>query len=519
MGIFDAESLRITQQWAEAQPVKLAQLRKAMEDSTSKLWLKRAVPDWPALAIIVVFALYFLIGAFAGISLHVERNYNEGWNAYNAETAAHHLPLYPSKYGWTTVNYPIVSFYVVGSLSHFFGDPVLVGRVLSMASIFISSVLVALIVKKLTQNGCAAIFGACFCLDIFCTAASGYVGMNDPQMFAQMFVLSGLLLYLGENSRSGLILAATTLFVLGGNIKQNLIAAPLAVLIDLLLRSRTKAIRFVLFAVLLVCASIVINTIVGGPFFVAKLLAPRSYSVVSVLRCLPIYETLQIPLTISLIWSVWQISDRKFRSIALYFFASLSVGVAFGGGAGVGVNTYFENFLAMSIIMGLFLDSVWKMPVARFEKGRLGRWAPPLLLSIAAPFMWRESPYFNLHKYLTRLPAEERLFNSEVSFLAARPGPAICESLLRCYYSGKPFVFDPFNSTNLVDLGKLNGQEMVQRIAAKEFGAIQTYIPVTEMERPAEFFPDGMLDAIDRYYEISWRDPDCIIYVPRRTAK
>ena len=493
-------------------------LSENMKNPTLRTHLKTGVADWPVLAIILVFSVFTLVGPVARTFSHVEWNYNEGWNAYNAQAAARHLPLYSSKYSWTTVNYPIVSFYVVGHLSHFLKDPVITGRLISLISLLLSSIFVALIVKKLTGNWGGAIFGASFCLALFCTTASGYVGMNDPQMFAHPFFLVGLLLYLGGPSSNGMIFAITALFVLGGNIKQNLVPAPLAVLIDFLVVSRTKAMRFILFAIVLLSASIAINMLVGGPFFISELLSPRHYSFVWALRFLPAYEPLQVPLIISIVWSIWQMRTEKFRVIAIYFFSSLVIGIVFGGVGGVSLNTYFDNFLAMSIIMGLFLDSVWQLPIPHFQKGNLWRWAPPLLLSVALPFMLRGSPYFNLPKYLSQLPAKERQFEAEVSFLTAQPGPAICESLLRCYYSGKPYLFDPFNSTNLVSFKKLNGQEIVRQIAEKRFGAIQTYAPVTELARPYERLPNDILDAIDRYYQISWRDSDCVIYIPRRDS-
>ena len=518
MSIPEEESTKVTEPSDHVQQESWTWLRENIENLPLGTPLKTTVPDWPVLAIIVVFSLLTIIGPVTRTFFHVEWNYNEGWNAYNAQAAAHHLPLYSPKYSWTTVNYPIVSFYVVAYLAHFLGDPVITGRLISLISLLLSSVFVALIVKKLTGNWGAAIFGASFCLALFCTVASGYVGMNDPQMFAHPFFLIGLLLYLGGPSSNGMIFAITALFVLGGNIKQNLVPAPLAVLIDFLAVSRTKAMRFILFAIVLLSASIVINMLLGGPFFISSLLSPRHYSFVWALRFLPAYEPLQVPLIISLAWSIWHMRTEKFRVIALYFFSSLLIGIVFGGVGGVSTNTYFDNFLAMSIIMGLFLDSVWHLPIPHFQKGNLWRWAPPLLLSVGLPFMLRGSPYFNLPKYLSQLPAKERQFEAEVSFLTAQPGPAICESLLRCYYSGKPYLFDPFNSTNLVSYKKLNGQEIVRQIAEKRFGAIQTYAPVTELDRPYERLPNDFLDAIDRYYQVSRRDSDCVIYVPRRDS-
>jgi hypothetical protein len=117
----------------------------------------------------------------------------------------------------------------------------------------------------------------------------------------------------------------------------------------------------------------------------------------------------------------------------------------------------------------------------------------------------------------SELPEWQKAFDTEVSFLVAQPGPAICESLIRCYEAGKPYVLDPFNSTRLVQLGKLNSSEIVKQIAERKYGAIQTYNPVTQ--RPNNSFPEDVLEAIDRYYVEALKGPECHIYVPRVEPK
>jgi hypothetical protein len=482
---------------------------------TSKALLKKAVPERIILAILVGFSLLTLVAPVVRTFYHVEVNYNEGWNAYNAQTAAHHSPLYATKYSWTTVNYPLVSFHLIGYLSQFLGDPVLIGRLISLISLLISCVFVTLIVKRLTGRWGPAIFGGAFCLALFCAAAPNYVGMNDPQILAHPFFLAGLWLYLGDTDSNLLTAGIAALFVLGGNIKHNLLPAPIAVFLDLFWMSRSKAMRFMLFGTVLLGASITISMLVGGPFFITKLLTPRNYSLLKALHFLVTYGTLQIPLITSVAWSIWQLRNKKFRIISLYFIVSLLLGTALAGGAGVSVNTYFDNFLAMSIVMGLCLDFAWQMAIPSLRTGSPWRLVPPLLIYSSLLFSFAQSPYFNLPKYLSQLPSRERQFDAEVSFLASKPGPAICESLLRCYYSGKPFLYDPFNGTSLIRFKKLNSQEIVQQIAERRFGAIQTNFPVTEIDRPNDHFPDEILNAIYRYYEIAQRDSECVIYVPR----
>jgi hypothetical protein len=478
-----------------------------VEKLTARGIFKEGVPDWLVLSLLLFFVLLTFVGPLVRAFSHVEVNYNEGWNAYNAQAALHHN-LYPYKYGWTTVNYPFLSFYLIGNLSRVFGDAVMIGRMLSLISLIVICVCVGGIVKKLTGHWGAGVFAATLSLWLFIAMANSYVGMNDPQMMAQACILAAFLLYLHSEASNGMILAVAFLFALGGNIKHNLIAAPLAVFIDLLIVSRAKAARFGLFGIALLAASFYINQWLGGPFFVAQMLTPRVYSISKMFFSTSIVLPLAVSLIIAAAWSIRHLRERKYRAIAIYFFISLSLGIALYGGGGTVANMFFDCFLAISIIMGVLLDFLWRSDYPLLRKGGPWRWAAPLVLF---PMPCIDIPPVHLHPLI----AESKEFKSEVAFLAAQPGPAICESLLRCYDAGKPYIFDPFNSASLMRLGKLDGQLLVERIARKEFGAIQTSQPVIEMSRPNTNFTDDVMDAVERYYKIAVQDGNCVIYVPR----
>jgi hypothetical protein len=341
------------------------------------------------------------------------------------------------------------------------------------------------------------------------------VGVDDPQMLAHPFFLAGLLVYLTGPLGNSVLAAIAFLFLLGGNIKQNLLPIPISVLLDLFFRSRARVVRFLLFVSIFLGASIAMEILVGGPFFISKLLTPRTYSVTKAYhQFLVSYVWLQLPLAVATLEAIRQLRDPRGRAIALYFFASLLVGVASGGGSGVNINTYFDNFLAMSILMGTCLDLCWKLPLPTLGEGRRVRIAAPLVLYFCVLMIFGFR-YSNLPGMLSQLPNREKVYHSEVSFLAAQPGPALCESLLRCYDAGKPYVYDPFNSTSLVGFGKLDSREIVDQIGQRRYGAIETSMPVTDFERPNELFPNEVLEAIHRHYAVGWRDFECVIYIPR----
>jgi hypothetical protein len=463
--------------------------------------------DGIILAVILIVCLLTLIAPVVRAFYHIE-GVNEGWNAYNAVAAVHHN-LYPLKYGWTTVNYPFLSFYVIGSLSRFLGDPVMIGRLLSLVSFLMSCVLVSLIVKKLTGCWGPAVFGVSFCLALFNAMAPQYIGADDPQMLAQPFFLLGLFLYLRSSASNWMVFAIVALLMVGGNIKHSLLGVPIALFIDLLVVSRAKAARFVLFGVVLLTASIAINLYVGGPFFISQILAPRQYTMYKMLSSSVKLIPLSIFLIISSAWAITHLRSNRFRVIAIYFLASFLIGIAFYGGDGVGVNIFFDGFVAISIIMGIFLHSVWQLKIPHLLTGSPWRCVVPLLI-LNGPF-W-SSPVHSLRS----LSASEEQFKADVSFLSAQSGPAVCENLLLCFYAHKPYEIDPFNSKSLFKLKKLDSQIMVQRVARKEFGAIEMIMPATEeMHQSMTTFPEDFLNAVDQYYRISRQDSDCVIYIPR----
>ena len=164
----------------------------------------------------VVVTLFTAIVPFFRAFFPMQLEYNEGWNVNNAAIVAQHHLLYPVRYGWTSVNYPMLSFSLVAALHRITGDYLFTARVLSLLGLIAASLLVAAIVRELQASREAAILAGLLCFGIFCADASMYVGIDDPQMFAQALYLLGLFLYVRNRvDRKSLALAALC-FVLGG---------------------------------------------------------------------------------------------------------------------------------------------------------------------------------------------------------------------------------------------------------------------------------------------------------------
>jgi len=308
------------------------------------------------------------------------------------------------------------------------------------------------------------------------------------------------------------------MFVLGGSIKHNLVEFPLAVLVDLALVERKKALQYLSISAVLVGASIYVNAIVGGPFFVSNILTPRAYSLKKAILQFMEYGLGPLPLAMiaALIWSAASFKDKRLRVLAILVWASILVGSVSGGVIGVWVNSYFDIYLSVSMIVGLIMHEVW-----RGQIGNRRAWAAvgvPLALLLSFVPVWASGPPL-FYKPISALAEKQDQFASEVSFLRAQPGPAFCESLLRCYEAGKPYEYDPFNSANLVKLGKLDAATLVNRLNRRELAAVQLCCSIEFLkgdDDPA-IIPQ-MLSALQTNYELGLAHPGCYIYVPKHES-
>jgi hypothetical protein len=460
----------------------------------------------------LLFTLYTAVIPFVRSFFLVELSYNEGWNVYNVERVVNHQWLYPEAHGWTTNNYPALSFFVLATLHRWTHDYLFTARMLSLLSVLGCSVLTALIVRRLTGAGRPALLAGLYCMALFCTKANIYVGMDDPQMFAQVFFLAGLFVYVCNRRSYTAIGFASLLFVTGGCVKHNLIDFPLTVLIDLCFLSRIRALWFALCGLLFVGVAILLNIHFGGPYFLSQLLAPRLYDLSRSFGMLvDVLGPELLPIAAAVYMAIKVRNNPELRIAAILLTTSLGLGTYFIGGHGVWINAYFSCFMATSILLGLFFDAIPAIE-PRWTRGYLEKWAAPVL------FFWLMIPLIMLGNVNPVVGLEESAsaqarFQQQVALMRSQPGPEICESLLRCYFAGKPFLYDGFNTTRMIEFGKLKEDVIINRIRDGQYGAIQLDGDM-KREMKLERFTPGILAAIQQNYFVRMQDQDVVIFFP-----
>jgi hypothetical protein len=461
-----------------------------------------------------IFALLTALVPVVRACYRVELNYNEGWNVYNAAFVVQHRTLYPVRYDWVLTDYPMLSFEVVAALHRVTHEYLFTSRALSLLGLLASSVLVGAIVRRLGGSRQSALLAGCFCLALFATDADAYMGIDDPEMFAEPFFLGGLLLYLGGRDSVLRIGGAALLCVVGGSIKHTPIDFPLAILLDLLLIGPWRAAWFALCGLGLAALSIWLHLHFGGPYFLAQLLAHREWMAWKAARDLMlVVGPVLLPFGVAAGMGWRLLPDRRRRIAAIQLLASVAIGGYFGGGHGVSINALFSVLFGVSILLGL----MWGEP----QQGGWRLAGRPLLLFGWLLIPWMLVPgivsgQWNPVARLRAVPAAEQRFDRETALLRTRTnGPVLCESLLRCYFGGKPYIYDGFNATRLIGMGKLNPQSMLEDLQRGRYAAVQLDDPLP-LAYQSERFDPRIVRAVEENYVPALVNEDGEIYVPKR---
>src|SRR5260221_2192572 len=117
----------------------------------SSLW-KSAV-----IAVVLICSVVVVMQSVMSFGFLFEKNYNEGWNVYNAQRLIDHEVIYDDNY-WRANNYPIISFVIVAGLNLVVHDLLLSGRLVALGSFIAIGALAAVITRRLGGSRSDAAF-------------------------------------------------------------------------------------------------------------------------------------------------------------------------------------------------------------------------------------------------------------------------------------------------------------------------------------------------------------------------
>ncbi len=460
---------------------------------------------WMNLGLLSLLVMFFLSVFIWRIQFKLSIDYNEGWNAYNTHAAISDQPIYDSQKEFTTVNYPPGSFYIVGIIGKILGDQLLAGRCISLISLILIVFGTGYLVKKLGRDIFDALFATVICLGLFVVYAPHYIGMNDPQLLANIFTFGGLVIYLHNPDR---LLPAAILCSLGIIIKHSVIALPAALTIEIFFRSRRNFFKWIGYMTIITGALFFLTYFLSGGSFFRELSTTRRYSLEKLFYWLiKIGKDTLIIFLVACPWLVYSIKKNYYRIIPFYFIISLFIGIYFSGGLGTDINMFFDLFISLSVAAGMSFSYAW----TKFHSLIIKPYQVSFILTIALgvslfPGFFKQLSC--LESYL-QSPLKEKAFLNDVSYLESRSGPILCENILLGYYAGKIFEYDPFLMREQLLLGQTEESKILGLLEKGYFKTIQlehslpdrysenlTYTSVMEYE----YFTENFMRALGKYY-------------------
>lgn len=410
---------------------------------------------------------------------HVPLDVNEGWNAQlasRASTMAGEYGLYSSQDGFVFNNYPPLSFILMGGLVRLGCDAIIAGRILSCLSVLVAACLIVRVIQTLTRKLPAAFAVAALFLVTANTAFYGYFGMNDPQWMAQALMLGGLCVLLGRGGADLTIrrlFLSACLIVLGGFIKHNLVALPLAMAIWLFFVSPKKAVIWgLMVSGLLLVGFAACYDVYGISFFQNIFLHQRVVRLgrsIHALRELPLMGGILL-VGIWLFCQRWKAMSLRDPAVLVMLFLILGclLGVLESMGEGVDYNCVFDAFVAGTLACGLGLASLLS------EEGHTASlkracWVLTVPLLVLVPVRG-----VDFYKEIQSVTLKEQVWQTYIVALKGHSSSLLCTDMALCYWAHGHETVDRFNLSQALKKNK-NIIYLRNQIDQHRFSLVQLY--------------------------------------------
>jgi hypothetical protein len=442
------------------------------------------------------------------VPLRLSLNYNEGWNAYHVMAIMRGGALYPDS-GFFFNNYPPLSFYVVAGWTRLVGDPIVAGRCLSLAAFAVWTLLLERTALMLECRRSEAWFGAML-FAVLSMGFSDYVGINDPQFLGHAVQGASLLLLLRRPRTDLRLLISALLLSAGVFTKQNLIALPIACVAWLMWVDRRAARRLIAMGAVIGIAGMSICLALFHPDAVIQGVAPRHYLVLKAAGVSLLWIARMIVCIATLFLVVRALpGDEDVRFCALYAGVAGLLGCVLSGGDGINRNVLFDGDWALCLGAAVSLNRIAVVLTgdrgARIRVRLIAAYlaAPIVAVAINARPEWRAPRY-----WLSPHAAAAAAAGRDIEFLRRHEGPALCEELALCFWSGKPVEVDIFNTQQRIRAGWRGEDQLVGLVETRHFGVVQTDVP------PRPLGP-RFADALQHAYRVDHGELNERLLVPR----
>lgn len=371
-----------------------------------------------------------------------------------------------------------------------------VGRALSIVSLWLAALFVALIIHNQTRNRFAAIASAVVLLAFPYTVTWSALLRIDSLALA--LSLGGLAVLTTRPSSTKHLIAAALLLVAAIYTRQSYaLSAPFAAFVWLFFQDKRKAFQLALWVGgLSILLFVLFNLLTRGGFYFNIITANVNEFKMDNLR----YHwnrLREIGLILLIFGAVSLFLIRRWNPLwtlaAPYLLAAL-ISAATIGKIGSNINYLLELCSALSLAVGVVIATSQKHVALQSLRGFIF-----LVLVLGIGRM----VHFTLRDYTFDLVSRRASISklSELSSLIAdTPGDILADEYMGMLtLQGRPLSIQPFEVTQLAWAGKWDQAPLIERINNKEYAAIVIYDKPWAQER----WTQEMFNAIDRSYVLA----------------
>ena len=484
--------------------------RGTASPAAARLW--RVIP-WLLVAALVALSAWLLVVPIEALFVRIPVNYDEGWNAFHAQRLMSGGPLYPPVASGITINYPPLSFYVVGALGKLIGDYVFAGRLLALISQAVVAINVAMIAKRLGTSGVFSVFAAIAFVLFIQIYFSDYVAMDDPQWFGHALQTSALALLVRDDISSSRrrLMAVVLLLLIGGLAKHSLVSLPIAATLWIGFEHRR-----LLFTWMSYCAAGLLTVTLGfyaaygWSFFDQVLANPRNFTGLTLLWMTENIGPRLLPFALFAFGGFFLAkSSPQVRLMGIYAVVSLLLATVLMSARGVIYNALFDFTIAAMPLAAL----LGQQAEQRLASRPWGRSA--LSLALAFPLL-SVIPHAQEHYggEIDRL-AHQAQWQQLIDTIARAPAPLICQQLSLCYWAGRESSIETFNFAQRAVHDPALAELLARRISRGDFSLIQEDELAFD---PGLALPKQDNDAIETAYRVVSTDPAVLLVPAARPA-
>lgn len=409
---------------------------------------KAPAPRWvlPALIVLSLATAAIMAVVLATTFVRIPLISNEGWSAIHARHALAGVNLYtPNGYG-NFPNYPPLAFYSVAWLGALIGDMVYSGRALAITGMLIVALNVGILSRRLGASAPVAVLGAVMYVLLTLTVGRFYAGVSDPQFSGHALQTLGLVLLTRTLPTPSVptLVSAALLMVLGGLFKNNLVVLPLAITLWLAMLDRRALLVWIAAGAAWLGLALAVCYAVFGEAVFAQVLGHERIYDPGIIPASFRWMTAYLLMAAIGIPSALRLGTPLARLMLIYFAVAVAIGLAFAGGVGVNLNTYFDVAiaavpLATTVVPALpRMRRAWRIAVYVVAIGT------PLYMVVftARPFLARLENVWNVDKY-----------DAALAMIAAADGPVYCREPTWCYWAGRDNHIDYSNAGQKLSAG------------------------------------------------------------------